>query len=310
MNAKTLVSLTVAAVLGVAATWVGRSIVLANRSEGSSGPAMTRVVVARADLEPGQLLGASDLALAELPEASVSKSMFRDSKPLVGRAVVAPVVKGQAMFEGLLAPAGSEGGLSALVPDGMRAVSVEVNESSAVAGLLAPGCRVDVIATLRPDDREQISRTIVKNVKVQAVNRRMANTGTMTDEKGPAMRTVTLIVSPKDAEAIELASNMGRLRLVLRGSKDSSPTSSAGVTFAELMGADGIKPAPTTQPTEARPAPVEENVGPRQSVQIIRGSSESTVYYEKSKDGEFRSVAAPASERPAPASSDPFEKSK
>src|SRR6185295_2278145 len=129
MNSKTLVSLAVAAVLGVAATWVGRNIVLGNGSIGNSGPAMAQVVVARADLEPGQLLGAGDLVLAQMPESSISKSMFRDSKPLVGRAVIAPVVKGQAMFEALLAPAGSEGGLSALVPDGMRAVSVETNES-------------------------------------------------------------------------------------------------------------------------------------------------------------------------------------
>src|SRR4051794_10495668 len=122
MNGKTLMSLTVAAGLGLAATWVGRNIVLGNRSIGNSGPAMTQVVVARADLEPGQLLNASDLTVLEMPAASVSKSMFHDSKPLVGRAIIAPVVKGQAMFETLLAPPGSEGGLSALVPDGMRAV--------------------------------------------------------------------------------------------------------------------------------------------------------------------------------------------
>src|SRR5947207_2156131 len=78
------------------------------------------------------------------------------------------VVKGQMMFEGLLAGQGVDGGLTALVPHGMRAVSVEVSESSGLAGLLVPGCRVDVIATLKQDN-SQIAKTIVENAKVQAI---------------------------------------------------------------------------------------------------------------------------------------------
>lgn len=315
MNARTIIALAVAIALGIAATLVGRSIVMGNRTIGISTPTVTEIVVAKTDLEPGQLIEAADVMLAEMPTSSLSPSMFRDTKALVGRAVISPVVKGQAMFEQLLAPPGSEGGLSSLVPDGMRAVSVDVNESSAVAGLLTPGSRVDVIATLRPDQRGQIARTIVENVKVQAVNRRLSKTE-RPDEKAASVKTVTLIVAPKDAEAIELASNTGRLRLVLRGTSDMAPTQSPGVTFAELTGQ--VTSDFAMQPYNESGQPGEASDGGdapaghvgfatpdkrpiRQAVRIIRGTSESTIYYELRpnlrKDGkEDWSVANPPSE--------------
>jgi pilus assembly protein CpaB len=310
MNAKTLLSLVVAIALGLAATWVGRNIILGNRTLGGGGPEMVRVVVAKTDLEPGRVLLASDLTTMEVPSGSKAKTMFADPKELAGRAVLSPVVKGQTMFEGLLAAPGSEGGLTALVPEGKRAVAVEVNESSAVAGLLNPGCRVDVIATLRAEDggtMNQMARTIVENVKVQAVNRRMAREKNE-DPGQAAVKTVTLIVSPKDAEAIELASNSGKLRLVLRGATDTAPTASIGVTYSELTGKVTAVPyaAPTwktetpkadsgsgiekfltamlNQPSaQPEPQPSAVRQPPhaiRQAVRIIRGNSESTIYYE------------------------------
>src|SRR5262245_13277280 len=139
MNAKTLLSLVVAVALGLAATWVGRNIILGNRTLSGSSPQTVKVVVAKTDLEPGRLIVVSDVTTVDIPESSLAKTMFTDTKALVGRAVLSPVVKGQTMFEGLLAPPGSEGGLQVLVPEGKRAVAVEVTESSAVAGLLNPG---------------------------------------------------------------------------------------------------------------------------------------------------------------------------
>lgn len=306
MNAKTLLSLVVAVVLGLAATWVGRNIILGNRALGLSAPDTVKVVVAKTDLEPGRLIVASDVTTIDIPSSSLTKTMFTDPKALVGRAVLAPAVKGQTMFEGLLASPGSEGGLQVLVPEGKRAVSVEVTESSAVAGLLNPGCRVDVIATLRSEDGGhlgQMARTIVENVKVQAVNRRMVREKNE-DPGTAAVKTVTLIVAPKDAEAIELASNSGKLRLVLRGSTDMAPTSSAGVTYSELTGritsVPYAPPPPVSDPEQSgngierflaavMNTPGAQDVATaapqrpqamRQAVRIIRGNSESTIFYE------------------------------
>jgi pilus assembly protein CpaB len=309
MNAKNFLALVVAVALGLAATWVGRNLVLGSRAAAGARPQVARVAFAKADLEPGRLIGPGDVALADAPASSVTKAMFTDAKSLVGRAVITPVVKGQTMFEGLLAPAGAEGGLPALVPVGMRAVSVEVNESSAVAGLLIPGCRVDVIATLRPDGGAQVARTIVENVRVQAVNRRMAQ-GKGEDAGSAAIKTVTLIVSPKDAETIELASHGGKLRLVLRGTSDNAPTASVGVSYDQLTGRFASVATPWSSPAPelkqeasgfgrflsamlgasgaAHDAPGSDEsatlpLGPhstRYSVRLIRGSEEETIHYE------------------------------
>jgi pilus assembly protein CpaB len=189
----------------------------------------------------------------------------------------------------------------------MRAVTVEVSESSGVAGMLMAGCRVDVIATLRKGD-ENIARTIVENVKVQAVDRQMKNTAGPNDPRVAPNRTVTLVVTPKEAEAIELASVDSKPRLVLRGLNDKSSSASAGVSRSELLGdlaqpvevaatpndgsLDKILSAisslqPATQPTlSLSPAPQSPQTL-RSGVQIIRGGAESMIYYElkKSADG-------------------------
>jgi pilus assembly protein CpaB len=294
MNWKNLVSLLVAIVMGLAALWIGRNIIMDKQVLPTSDEGkFVNVIVANRDLEPGHLISAEDLATTKWPSDSVSRAVFTDNKAVVGRAVLTPVVKGQTMFEGLVAAAGSEGGLTALVPDGMRAVAVEITESSGVGGMLVPGCRVDVIATLRPEVGE-MARTIVENVKVQAVGQRLVRERS-DGAKGEMMKTVTLIVTPKDAEAIELAGNAGRLRLVLRGANDTKSTSSPGVRLAELTGGplnDGptTKPSggflsmlaalasmPTTQPSN----PVEQEVYVRRAERIIRGGNEGTVYYQR-----------------------------
>jgi pilus assembly protein CpaB len=297
MNWKNLVSLLVAIVMGLAALWIGRNIILGKQMalKPSDGE-LVQVIVANKDLEPGHLIAAEDVTVAKFPVDSVSKTAFTDNKAVIGRAVLTPVIKGQTMFDGLLAAPGSEGGLTALVPDGMRAVAVEITESSGVGWMLVPGCRVDVIASLRQEAGE-MARTIVENVKVQAVGQRLAKERADGSRTGEIMKTVTLIVTPKDAEAIELAGNSGKLRLVLRGANDTRPTASPGVRLAELTGGPGgdlkeptTKPTggflsmlaalaamPTTQPT----SPAEQEVYVRRAERIIRGGSEGTVYYQR-----------------------------
>jgi len=294
MNWKNFVSLIVAIAMGLAALWVGRNIILGKQVITKSEGEFVQVIVANKDLEPGHLIAAEDVSIMKWPAESVSKTIFTDSKAVVGRAVLTPVVKGQTMFDGLLAPPGSEGGLTALVPSGMRAVAVEITESSGVGWMLVPGCHVDVIAALRQESGE-MARTIVENVKVQAVGQRLVkdrNDG----NRGEVMKTVTLIVTPKDAESIELAGSTGKLRLVLRGANDTKPTDSQGVRLAELTGGAMEAKEPTTKPTggflsmlaalasmpTTQPTtPAEQEVYVRRAERIIKGGSEGTVYYQR-----------------------------
>src|SRR5439155_12299060 len=165
---------------------------------------------------------------------------------------------------------------------------IEINEFSGVAGLLVPGCRVDVVSTLNDQEtRHSVARTIVQNVKVLAVGQRLTvnNVGkkdeaAMSAEAAVA-KSVTLLVKPREAEAIELASTSGRTRLVLRGSFDESVRSGGdGVSVAELLGSRSqvVQPVivehPTTRPVEqtvvvAQPTHYETR---KHVVEFIRGT--------------------------------------
>ncbi|CAN5380861.1 Flp pilus assembly protein CpaB [soil metagenome] len=314
MNLNTFISLFVAASLGLAAVWVGRQLIFGKGVAAMPSAPMTKVVVAKVDLDPGQQITLDDLTTIEIPAQSAPADAFKDPALLRDRAVISAVIKGQLMFDGLLAGQGVDGGLTALVPKGMRAVSVEVSESSGLAGLLVPGCRVDVIATLRQDN-SQIAKTIVEDAKVQAIGVKLSR-GKSDDKGAPAAKTVTLIVSTKDAEAIELASNSGRPRLVLRGTSDTDRFAGPGITFAELTGTSVSTPQDTApQPSSGWDRLLSallnhpgngSDVTPAQPVrwpvQIIRGNTESTIFYEVSAkaDASDRSLAATpsSSERP------------
>ncbi len=143
----------------------------------------------------------------------------------------------------------------------MRAVSVDVSESTAVGGLLVPGCHVDIICTMSDEKSGvKVTRTVVENTNVLAVGQRLSSSAAPVQPgapEAPMARTVTVLVGPKEAEAIELATSLGRARLVLRGSLDVGTSSTSGLTVGELLGMSEQQPAasairvnnePTTRP--------------------------------------------------------------
>ncbi|MEZ0265437.1 MAG: Flp pilus assembly protein CpaB [Phycisphaerae bacterium] len=200
-----------------------------------------------------------------------------------------------------MAAKGATGGAQAMIPKGMRAVTLEVNEVNGVAGLLAPGCRVDVVQTLRMKEQDadaMMAKTIVENLKIIAVGRRTTNTG---PEPEQLARSVTVLATQEQAEVLDLASRMGQPRLVLRNSLDEQKTGGKGVTVATLRGTavDGDGPDaaaqsflkmfgnPTTKPSaKGQPqadATVPVSVPPPapefRSVEIIRGGATSNVRF-------------------------------
>jgi len=262
MNWKTWVPLIIAVILGLIAAKVGRDMLVNRKDTGTEGQ-LVRIVVAKRDIAPGHTLDPNDLATAAFPPDSMPRGSFKQESELAGRVAVIQVIQGQPLLDSFLAMTGSGAGAQAIVPPGMRAVTLEVNEFSGVAGLLMPGCRVDVVSTL-PDQQTKISiaRTIVQNVKVLAVGQRLTinnasakNESAMNAEAAVA-RSVTLLVKPREAEAIELASSSGRTRLVLRGSFDEGLRQGEGVSVAELLGSRQqqqqvqIVERPTTQPVD------------------------------------------------------------
>jgi pilus assembly protein CpaB len=294
MNWKTWAPLILAIVLGVVAAKIARDTMLKNKSAAAPTGKLAKIVVVKNDIMPGSELKADDLTTANVDADKVPASSFQDPAALAGRVAEMMMVKNSPVVEQMLAPTGTGSGLQALVPTGMRAITMEVNEFSAVAGLITPGCHVDVIATIAGGDTgSQVAKTIVQNVKVTAVGQR---TNVATDGSAPPAATpnemyksITMLCSPEDAEAIELACSTGRPRLVLRGGRDNDVVATAGISLGALRGQPltSVAAVPATQPTEITPAvapttqpteaPVAHAEPPHRTVKVIRGGQESTV---------------------------------
>jgi pilus assembly protein CpaB len=247
------------------------------------------VAIAKRELEPGKGIEQADLAMVAFPENVAPHSSFQKASDLIGRVVLYPVAKDQPVLENALAPIGAGAGPQALVPKGMRAVTLDVSESTGVGGLLAPGFRVDVVSTLQDETgNKKITRTIVENVCVMAVGQRFI--GSKKDDEGaPQAKTVTLLVTPQQAELIELASNSGRCRLVMRGLLDAGTGADSAATLAELLGPYATRPpvaGATTRPVVG-PSPVVTTAQPpkpaRYTMEIISNGKSTVVEFEPGK---------------------------
>ena len=257
MNAKAMVPLVLAVVLGLTAALLVRSA-MSHKSATPSGPSnLVTVVVAKQDSDPGHALDAEDLTSARVPADAAPGQVFSDPAQLVGRVTVSPLVKGETILDNLLAPAGSGSGLQALIPAGMRAITLEVTENSGVGGMLEPGCRVDVVSCLHDDKgKQQIARTILQNIKVSAVGRSIASSHPVPGQPlPPPSSNVTLLCTPKQVQTVELATNNGRPWLVLRSTRDGVEVPLDSTTMAELQGNDPTAAAPPAVTDDASPAP-------------------------------------------------------
>lgn len=252
MKAKALIPLMLALVLGVLTFVIGRRVLA--KQVAPPQQAGAQVLVAVAALPAGHLLAEGDVRLAETPIESLSATMFTKPADLKGRVLATAVEAGQVIRQSLLAPEGTASALQAKVPAGMRAVTIAVNEFSGLAGLISPGVKVDLIATLVDNvTGETFARTIVQNVEVSAVGRDLDPGSEANAKPDPRTaqrisKTVTLLVTSTQAAAIDLAFSKSKPRLVLRSSDDDATVDDGGVTLAELSGrAEQDRMAATTK---------------------------------------------------------------
>lgn len=231
-NIKAMVLLFLALISGLAAAvyaagWISR--------QGSV--ASNKVVVAAVDIELGSKILPQMLTLVDWPSGSVPAGAFQDIKDLQDRVVKMSVLRGDAILEGKLAPPGTKGGLSAVIAEGKRAMTVRVNDVVGVAGFALPGNYVDVMVNTRQDNKngneedKHISKTVLEHVLVLAV----AQEAGRDDTKPKVVNAVTLELSPEDAEKLDLARNVGTLSLVLRNQVDKKSVVTAGTTKKQLF---------------------------------------------------------------------------
>jgi pilus assembly protein CpaB len=276
------------------------------------------VFVAARDIDAGTELTTADLTTIKYPVKEVPAEAFTDAGQVMNRVAIARLVKGQLATEKLLASKDSPAGLQALVPAGMRAFTMEVNEFSGLAGLLVPGSRVDVIAMLRDDRiKEAAARTIVQDIQVLAVGRQLGNAATVNANGGtvsPVPTSVTLLATPKQAQALQLASQGSRPWLVLRGFKDQKAVNPGITSQAELRGDDDdfmkalaafVSPTPGT-PTTVQPTVLEPTITPttqpapqmvaeapsQRTVRLIQGNDEQRLTFPSERRFEQPSYGA------------------
>jgi pilus assembly protein CpaB len=157
---------------------------------------------------------------------------------VIGRGVMEPIFAGEPVHDGRLAPKGAGAGLAVLIPKGMRAVAVRVNDVVGVAGFVLPGMRVDVVISGRPphvntQQTGTVSRTLLQNVQVLSAGQRLH---TDADGKPVQAPVVNLLVTPAQAEMLSLAGSETRIQLVLRNPMDVEAADPPGTAVAKLFG--------------------------------------------------------------------------
>jgi pilus assembly protein CpaB len=294
MNAKAIIPLALAVVLGLVAAILVRNAIAHKNAANAPATNLVSVVVAKHDLDPGSEIGKDDVIVSKVSADAAAGQVFSDPTQLEGRVLTAPIVKGQAILETLLAPSGTGAGLQALVPPGFRAMTMEVTEFSGVGGMLRPGCHIDVISVMHDDKSGQtVARTILQNVQISAVGHNVSsNPPPATDgSSAPPQNSnaITLLLTPRQSQLLQLALMSSRPWFVLRSTRDGKELPIEGTTMAELRGGEQSEPVADVTPTPNQtiqtqaiaPIPTEDTQPAtiKRTVQIIRGTTESQVTF-------------------------------
>ena len=270
------------AVMAVAILFGLTAVILASRwLLMQPGASSGHIVVAATDINLGQRLTPEMLKLAEWPSDSVPKGAYADPQKLAGRVVKSSVLAGEPVSEAKLAPAGTLGGLSALIAEGKRAITVRVNDVIGVAGFALPGNYVDIIVSTEtmfdPNAangaaaRERsISKIVLERILVLAVAQEVNR-----DETKPkVVNAVTLEVTPEQAEKLDLARSVGTLSLALRNQIDPAAAATLGATKDSLLPAPPVVAAPVRpalQPARPRVQQVRAAAPRRDCIPVING---------------------------------------
>lgn len=261
---------------------------------------LSHVAVAKVAIPLGTKIIAEHVMMVQFPKESTPDGTFDAPEKLVGRVAVTNIAAREPITEARLAPEGTAGGLSAVIPEGYRAMTVKVDDVVGISGFIMPGALVDVVVVIDPAEntsrQDPISKIVLQNIKVLANGQ---NIDKPEDEReANSVKAVTLQVTPEQAEKLALASSEGKLQLVMRNPTDQGNEETKGINKRALLGGDKAMPAPepgslkSEQPksdarparrvraqAEAKSAPValQHPEKPRASVEMIEGGKKRSV---------------------------------
>jgi pilus assembly protein CpaB len=230
------------------------------------------VVVAANDIQVGAKIGDGDLKVVKYPAEDLPRGVFHTKASAVGRGTVLPIGKGEFVVPDKLSAQNAGAGLSTLIALGMRAEAVRVNDVIAVAGFVVPGTRVDVLVTGHPTgSSDPQTVTVLQDVAVLATGQKTDRSATGEPQNSSV---VTLLVSPEDSEELALASQEGRIQLVLRNPLDTNQDKPAAIRNTNLFGGATSAPHPAKL-TRIKHAPTE---APELEIDIFQGTHKETIH--------------------------------
>ncbi|MBE3603184.1 Flp pilus assembly protein CpaB [bacterium] len=186
------------------------------------------VVVAAHDLGIGTKLDPGALKTVRWAREAMPPGAFTTVAPLIGQFTKTSFVENEPIVASrLFSGAKNAGVLPLLIPMGMRAISVPVDEVSDIAGFVLPNTHVDVLVSIA-NGSEQLSKIVLQDVQVLAIAQEIENV----NDKPKPVRVVTMLVSPDQAERLTLASHEGALRLAMRNYQDNKTVMTSGINTA------------------------------------------------------------------------------
>ncbi len=239
-------------------------------STGANNEPGVEVVVAADEIPVGAKLDERSIRLVRFPQSTLPSGVFSKRSQVLGRGVVLPISRGEFILPSKLAAENAGSGLPSLIPTGMRAVSVRVNDVVSVAGFVQPGTRVDVLLTGNPGaNGERQTTTVLENVAVIAVGKSLERSAA---GEAQVAAVITLLVSPDDGQRLTLAGQEGRIQLSLRNPLDTRKEDIAATRVSSLY--PGAPVAATGPKTRVRKtsAPVAVSAPTVYTIETIRGS--------------------------------------
>jgi pilus assembly protein CpaB len=261
---------------------------------------LNKVAVAKVAIPLGTKIIPEQIMVVQFPKESTPDGAFETPEKLTGRVAVVNIAAREPITETKLAAEGTAAGLSAVIPEGYRAMTVKVDDAAGISGFIMPGSLVDVVVTIDPREgsghQDPVSKIVLQNIKVLANGQNIDKPEN--EREANSVKAVTLQVTPEQAEKLALAATEGKLQLVMRNQVDQGDEKTPGVNKRNLLGGDIAQPVPdpgslkSEQPkTEAKPmrksapAPKQSPAAPapqptpRASVEMIEGAKKRSVEF-------------------------------
>jgi pilus assembly protein CpaB len=253
---------------------------------------LNTVVVAKVEIPLGTKIIAEQVDTVQVPAGTTPDGTFESIDKLVGRVAVVNIAPRETITDTKLAPEGTAGGLSSVIPEGYRAMTVKVDDAAGISGFIQPGASVDVVVVINPPDKaltqDPISKIVLQNIRVLANGQNIDHP--KDEREANTVKAVTLQVTPEQAEKLALASNEGKLQLVMRNQIDQGDSQTVGVDKRSLLSGERATPVPEPGSLKSEQPKTETKSAP--SPRRTRVRMEPFV--------EMSQPAAPAASAPAP----------